>query len=315
MFARQTVRYRDIGLANAHRKITVVMTAYNTGHLVEAAVDSVLAQTHENLELMVIDDASTDDTLEVLKKLAAKDQRVRVFHSPANHGTYWSKNWCLSRADGEFVAFHDSDDRSDPTRLQTQLGAMLEGKGANAVTCHWRRVDAEDNPLVIDGTHSRMAAISLMIRRKAVLEGTGFFDSVRISADTEFIRRLHIVFGKARLRHIRQILYTGLLRDDSLTRGANSGFSWKSEGRSYVRELSGDRAAYHDSFMAWHDQNLKNTAVLKVAFPIARRHYETPVGITRGCDDQDSGAVVEMPGGSLGNSNETSGGSGRAKAS
>jgi glycosyltransferase involved in cell wall biosynthesis len=294
LFDRQSKRYLAVGAANAHRKITVVMTAYNTSHLVEAAVKSVLAQSHKNFELMVIDDDSSDDTLEVLKSLAATDARVRIFHSPTNHGTYWSKNWCLSQADGEFVAFHDSDDRSEPKRLQSQLGAMLEGAGADAVTCHWRRVDGDGNPLIIDGTTSRMAAISLMIRRQKVIEEAGFFDSVRISADTEFIRRLHIIFGKARVRYTRQILYIGLLRDGSLTRSENSGFIWKADGRSYVRELSGDRAAYHQAFMAFHDQNLTDIGVLKIAFPITKRHYATPVGITKGCGDQDTDSVQEI---------------------
>lgn len=294
MFERQTARYQALGAKNAHRKISVVMTAYNTGHLVEGAVRSVLAQTHRNFELMIIDDASTDDTLEVLKALAAEDDRIRIFHSPANHGTYWSKNWCLANATGEFVAFHDSDDTSDPLRLQTQLGAMLDAGGATAVTCHWRRVDGDGNHLIIDGTKSRMAAISLMIRKQQVLEQTGFFDSVRISADTEFLRRLYIVFGQDQLRHIRQILYTGLLRDDSLTRGENSGFKWTETGRSYVRELSGDRAAYHEAFMAWHDANRDDTSVLKVPFPLDQRRYETPTGIIRGCDDQDITAVQEV---------------------
>jgi glycosyltransferase involved in cell wall biosynthesis len=293
MFAAQTVRYRAIGAQNSHRKITVVMTAYNTGHLVENAVKSVLEQSHENFELMVIDDASSDDTLAILKRLAGSDPRVRVFHSPANHGTYWSKNWCLAHATGEFVAFHDSDDLSDPTRLQTQLGAILDKDGAAAVTCRWRRVDGEGNPLVIDGLASRMAAISLMIDRAQVVEETGFFDSVRISADTEFITRVTQVFGKKKIRHMRQILYTGLLREGSLTTGQNSGFSWKSEGRSYVRELSGDRAEYHKSFHVWHDSNQGNEAVLAVEFPQAKRKFAAPSGICRGCDDQDVSQVVE----------------------
>jgi len=293
MFEAQTVRYREIGLANAHRKITVVMTAYNTGHLVEGAVKSVLAQTHKNLELMVIDDASTDDTLSVLEELAKSDERLRVFHSPNNHGTYWSKNWCLSQANGEFVAFHDSDDLSDPTRLQTQLGAMLDGGGVAAVTCRWRRVDSEGNPLVIDGLPSRMAAISLMIDREKVVGKTGFFDSVRISADTEFITRITQVFGKKNIRHMRQILYTGLLRDGSLTTGQNSGFSWKSEGRSYVRELSGDRAEYHRAFHEWHDANIGNEEVLIVEFPQGKRQFPAPKGIRRNCDDLDVACVEE----------------------
>jgi len=293
MFARQTHRYREIGAANAHQKITVVMTAYNTGHLIKAAVKSVLAQSHQNISLMVIDDASTDDTLEVLKQLSLTDSRLRVFHSSKNHGTYWSKNWCLAMAQTEFVAFHDSDDRSDPDRLLIQLGAMLEKPGVMAATCRWRRVDGEGNELMIDGRATRMAAISLMIRRKPVLEKAGFFDSVRISADTEFITRLQRIFGVAKVRHMRQLLYTGLLRDGSLTTGVNSGFSWKSEGRSHVRELSGDRAAYHRDFHDWHAANAGIEAALFMPYPLENRKFPASDAICRGCDDPEIDAVVE----------------------
>ncbi|MBL4789501.1 MAG: glycosyltransferase family 2 protein [Kordiimonadaceae bacterium] len=295
LFARQTVRYRALGAANADRRVTVVMTAYNTGHLVEAAVASVLAQSHANLELMVIDDASTDDTLEILTTLAAKDSRLKVFHSPKNHGTYWSKNWCLSHAETDFVAFHDSDDVSDPLRLQIQLGAILDGGGVNAVTCRWERVDTEGTVLRIDGLTSRMAAISLMIRRKPVVEKTGFFDSVRISADTEFITRLTQCFGVRQIRHMRQILYTGLLREGSLTTGENSGFTWASEGITHVRQLSGDRAEYHKSFHAWHDGNVGNEKALTVAFPQAERKFSAPAAICRGCDDTNIEDVKMVP--------------------
>ncbi len=293
LFDRQTVRFRKIGAANAHRKISVVMTAYNTSHLVEGAVQSVLAQSHKNLELMVIDDASSDDTLSVLKALAEKDSRIRLFHSPKNHGTYWSKNWCLAAADGEFVAFHDSDDTSDPDRLQTQLGAMLDGgKDRVAVTCRWRRVDDKGSTLSIDGLLSRMAAISLMIKRSPVIETTGFFDSVRISADTEFITRLVQVFGHKRVFHMRQILYTGLLRAGSLTTGDNSGFRWTSNGQTHERELDGDRAAYHKSFHNWHDSNQGNEAALVVPFPQGARRFPAPEGILKNCDDTDTDCVV-----------------------
>ncbi len=294
MFAEQTRRFEAVGANHADTMITVVMTAYNTSHLVEGAVRSVLAQSHKNFELMVIDDASTDDTLDVLKKLADEDTRVRVFHSPANHGTYWSKNWCLSHARGKFVAFHDSDDLSDPMRLQTQLGAILSGN-KTAVTCRWRRVDGQGKPLNIDGLSERMAAISLMIRRVEVLEKTGFFDSVRISADTEFITRLTQVFGMKQIHHMRQVLYTGLLRDGSLTTGENSGFSWKTDnGVSFIRELSGDRADYHKHFHEWHDNNIGNEAVLTVEFPQSVRKFPAPDGIRRNCDDMNTDQVIEV---------------------
>lgn len=292
LYSRQTQRFERVGAANADKKITVIMTAYNTGHLVDAAVKSVLAQTHQNLELMVIDDASTDDTLSILEKLAENDSRVRVFHSPSNHGTYWSKNWCLAHAETDFVAFHDSDDTSQPKRLQTQLGALLS-TGSVAVTCRWNRVDDKGNILTIDGLQERTAAISLMIRRQKVLEDIGHFDCVRISADTEFIRRIHKVFGVKRLFPMRQVLYVGLLRDGSLTREKGGGFNWNIEGHSYTRALSGNREIYHDTFLEWQEDTLAKGLSMKLPFPQPERAFSAPETICRNCDDTNIEQVME----------------------
>lgn len=294
LYRRQTNRFLAVGAAAADYKVTVIMTAYNTGELVERAVRSVLAQSHSNLELMVIDDASSDDTVARLRSLAGEDERLRIFSSPVNHGTYWSKNWCLALADGDFVAFHDSDDFSDPERLRVQVGAMMAIPDLAACTCRWKRVDDEGRVLMIDGKRERMAAISLMIRRQRVLEQVGFFDTVRIAADTEFIQRLRQVFGVRGLLHLRQCLYTGLLREGSLTTAPDSGIVWQRQGDTRARAVHGNRAAYYDAFTAWHQEHLKDTSALQVSFPVEGRPFPVPEALVRGCDDHNLAQVKDV---------------------
>ncbi len=294
MFKRQTRRYRALGDMYGDVKISVVMTAHNTGHLVEAAVESVLDQSHPNLELLVIDDASTDDTVRRLRNIKYNDSRLKIFSSPTNHGTYWSKNWGIRHATGDYVATHDSDDTSHPDRLMMQLGMLKANAHAVACTARWRRINDAGDELEIDGKSERMAAISLMFDRKKVLEKTGYFDCVRISADTEFITRLEHVFGKRSVRHLRNHLYTGLLRDGSLTRGEGSGFSWQATGNSFRRELSGDRADYHKAFHAWHNAFPGNEDTLKIDFPQKERAIVAAEAIRRNCDDQDLMQVKEV---------------------
>lgn len=294
MYRRQTQRYRDLGNDYGDVKISVVMTAYNTSHLIEAAVESVLEQTHPNLELIVVDDASTDDTVRVLRNIKYNDNRLKIFSSASNHGTYWSKNWGILNATGDYVATHDSDDTSDPNRLMMQLGALKANPSAVACTARWRRVNDAGDELEIDGKSERMAAISLMFDRKRVTEQAGFYDSVRISADTEFITRLEHVFGKKQVLHLRHHLYTGLLRDESLTRGEGSGFTWQEadDGNSFTRELSGDRAAYHRAFHDWHNDPAVDS--LKIDFPLADRCFPAAESMTRGCADQNLDQVREV---------------------
>ncbi len=289
-YNKQTERYSAIGAANSERKITVVMTAYNTGTLVADAIRSVLAQSHANIELMVIDDASSDDTLAVLKKMASEDNRINLFRSPVNHGTYWSKNWCLTHASGEFVAFHDSDDVSDPKRLEMQLGAMLDGAGADAVTCRWNRITPDGDEVIINGSRSRTAMISTMIRREKILNEVGYFDTVRIAADTEYHKRLAKVLGIKRIKNMRHVLYTGLLRDESLTRGSQGGFNWKTEGNMITRSISGKRAAYQVAFENWHAE----AQSLYIAFPQLERPFRVPSSLCETCDDVNVSQVEHI---------------------
>lgn len=293
MFTNQTERYRALGDQYSDVKISVVMTAHNTGHLIVDAVKSVLNQSHPNLELLVIDDASTDDTVRQLRNIKYNDPRLRIFSSPTNHGTYWSKNWGIMHATGQYIATHDSDDTSHPDRLMMQLGAMKANPGAVACTARWRRVNADGEELEIDGRSERMAAISLMFDRGRILRDAGYYDSVRISADTEFITRLEHIFGKRSVLHLRHHLYTGLLRDDSLTRGEGSGFSWQEDGKKFRRELSGDRAAYHKAFHDWHNGPEAKQS-LHVEFPLNKRRFPAAAPMTRNCDDANLEQVKEV---------------------
>ena len=297
-FASQTTRYEALGAANGSRKITVIMTAYNTGALVKKAIQSLLFQTHQNFELMVIDDASTDDTLGILKDIAATDSRIKIYHSPVNHGTYWSKNWCLRQASNEFVAFHDSDDVSAPKRLQTQLGAILANPKRVSVNCRWERIDDDGELLTINGKRSQASMITLMCRREAVLEKIGYFDSVRIAADMEYVVRIKHAFCVRSHGSMRQVLYTALLRDGSLTRSEKGGFNWLRNGTSVTREMvPGDRADYHAAAKAWlGDAGRRRGSAVYIDFPLPERPFEAAEAICKGCADMDVNQVIKVVG-------------------
>jgi glycosyltransferase involved in cell wall biosynthesis len=107
-------------------RVSVVIPAFNAGVTLRETVNSVLMQTFGNLECLVIDDGSTDDTNELVKQLAAQDARVRllVHQRHGNQGTAQSRNLGLRCARGEFIAFLDADDAWLPTKLEKQLEIM-----------------------------------------------------------------------------------------------------------------------------------------------------------------------------------------------
>jgi glycosyltransferase involved in cell wall biosynthesis len=107
-------------------RVSVVIPAFNASATLRETVNSVLMQTFGDLECLVIDDGSIDDTNELVQKLAAQDARVRllVHQRHGNHGTAQSRNLGLRCARGEFVAFLDADDAWLPDKLERQLKVM-----------------------------------------------------------------------------------------------------------------------------------------------------------------------------------------------
>lgn len=104
--------------------ISVVMPVYNGERTVLSSINSILSQTYSNIELIVIDDISTDKTIDILKSI--KDPRVRVLSHPVRSGVGAIRRFGTSYAKGEYVAIQDADDISFPDRLESQLAYMQE---------------------------------------------------------------------------------------------------------------------------------------------------------------------------------------------
>ncbi|WP_298997927.1 glycosyltransferase family A protein [uncultured Desulfovibrio sp.] len=112
-------------MSSSTPEITVAMPAYNAAsHLLEA-IESILAQSFEDFELLVVDDGSTDNTLALAQSCA--DKRVRVERLPANKGRATARNMAMGRARGRYLAWMDADDIAMPHRLEAQH-ACLEAK-------------------------------------------------------------------------------------------------------------------------------------------------------------------------------------------
>src|SRR5450631_849992 len=91
--------------------VSVLMTAFNREKLIGQAIESVLASTYSDLELIVVDDGSSDSTVEIAKDYAAKDDRIKVFINEKNLGDYPNRNRAASHAKGKYIKFVDSDDK------------------------------------------------------------------------------------------------------------------------------------------------------------------------------------------------------------
>jgi len=121
------------------------MCTYNGRGFVEQAVADIQAQSYPNWELVISDDGSTDGTRDSLSGLP-KDERIRIILQPENVGYVHNKNFAIGEARGELITQQDQDDRSDPERLQRQLGA-LQSSGLEIAACGYRRLDSNGRTL------------------------------------------------------------------------------------------------------------------------------------------------------------------------
>lgn len=118
--------------------VSVIMPVHNASAWLRRAIDSVLAQSHGNLELVAVDDASQDDSPAILETYARTDTRIRVQRQPANAGVAAARNTGIAAARGDFIAFLDADDWWHPAKLERQLAAMRESGALISYAAYWR---------------------------------------------------------------------------------------------------------------------------------------------------------------------------------
>lgn len=156
-------------------KISVIIPCYNSQKYLSACMDSVLAQTFEDFEAILIDDGSKDNTLAIARRYAEKDSRVRVL-AKENGGVAAARNLALEHAQGEWVTFVDSDDLLPPDALDTLLSGVNDG--VDLVVCAHETFDEtgrretvipETRWMDLSGERKRRAAALRLIEGDSVL--------------------------------------------------------------------------------------------------------------------------------------------------
>ena len=113
--------------------ISVIIPAYNAQVHLKRCLDSVCGQSYKDIEVVLVDDGSTDSTLQICEEYAKQDSRIRVFHKE-NGGVAAARNLALDRAEGAMIAFSDADDYYEPMMLERLHDAMLK-HDADMVCC------------------------------------------------------------------------------------------------------------------------------------------------------------------------------------
>jgi glycosyltransferase involved in cell wall biosynthesis len=254
-------------------KITVIIPAWNAQDTIMPAAQSILDQTWQPLEVIVVDDASSDGTWAKLQSLAAADDRVRIIRNTVNVGPYVSKNIALRHATGAYVTGHDADDWAHPQRLERHMTEVQKSGGTlrasltsmlrmqpNGAFGHFSTVGA----FSADGI-ARVASISCLFEHRLLSEELGFWDSVRFGADSEMIARTRAVLG-CDIPVLNQISMICLDLESSLTNHPEHGIRT-------TNGLSDTRKNYKDSWSRWIDQTLASEGAY-LPFLQKKRRYD-----------------------------------------
>jgi hypothetical protein len=251
--------------------VTVCIACYNAEAYVEEAILSILNQTYRNLEIFLVDDRSEDKTLEILKRLAAYDTRISVMENSQNSGTYVSRNKIFSLAKGKYFTILDADDFALPDRIAMQV-AHLEGNPDHVgVMTDWLRLDMDCRVHfrhAWGGSYQHEAVATLMISTNQARSTIGYWDSVRFSADTEYLYRLRKVFGKKNVSLLKKPTVLALQHSASLTNHPVTGMNVGG-----MQALSPARSKYRSAWKKWHEAEGEK---IFMEFPSPRRPFSCP---------------------------------------
>jgi Glycosyl transferase family 2 len=257
--------------------ISVLMPVFNAAQTLGYAVDSILGQSWRNLELLVVDDASQDDSWPRLQAIAARDPRLKLMRTTRNVGPYVAKTLALRAARGAYITGHDSDDWAHPHRLERHMAAHQAQSTALPLSLTWGlRLGPDGAPTHISQARTdlsqdgfvRRVPVSCLFEAAFLHQRLGAWDSVRFGADTELLMRAEHQLG-VRLRELPVI---GMLCRDapgSLSNDALHGT------RLQGNRLSPTRRDYLAAIRRWLQSQPASLAPA-LPLPHSPRHYPAP---------------------------------------
>lgn len=237
--------------------VSILVTAYNAKNTIQTCILSLINQTYANIEIIVINDNSDDDTLTIIQDLAKKDGRIKCLNLPKNTGTFVAKSIGAMYATGEFLTCQDSDDFAHPQKIAIQVQALLKNKNLIATTSYWLRIDSQGNYYARQYyPFLRQNPASPLFRREQVQNDIGLWHSAWTGADSEFWARLKLYYGDDKILAIKQPLTFASHLNNSLM---NSKLFGVHNQKSALARLD-----YWENWQLWHIDCLAKKQSLKM---------------------------------------------------
>lgn len=196
VFANAAEATKDVQPVTNGPRVSVVMSAFNADlDLLKASLASVLGQSHQNVEVFVVDDASNRENSDALREAVDGLDRVTYFRLDENSGPYVGRNLAIEAATGDFIAIQDADDWSHPERFALQLEAFAASPTLQLVTTPHIRIDKYGRVQMEAGFSILGDGPMTSMFRKSAFESIGRFANVRSRGDVEMRERIRSYYG------------------------------------------------------------------------------------------------------------------------
>ena len=173
-----------------NQKVSIIIPNYNNGLFIEKCINSILSNTWENLEIIFIDDLSTDNSLEIVKSKFSENPKVRIYQNHTNMGTYYSINRGIILANGHYILNVGSDDFIEPDMIEvcmnTAIFSNLRKKWGYGV--NFQRLYVKPNN-INQITHINRSNSFVFLFRRELFNRLGYFQNSRFGADSEYLKR------------------------------------------------------------------------------------------------------------------------------
>ncbi len=197
--------------------VTCIIPVFNSEKYIESAIESVLNQTYKNIEIIVIDDGSTDDTPKLIKQYDGKIRYIRQ----ANSGSAAARNLGISNSSGEFIGFLDSDDMWDKNKITLQLECLENNLRTEVCLCNIKIINEkgsripDDNYVIV----TPYSVCSILIKTEAIKKVGYFNNNLKFGEDTDWFMKIKEM--EIPVKILKDKLVYARLHKDNLTNSFN----------------------------------------------------------------------------------------------
>ena len=210
--------------------VSIIMPVYNCSKYLDKSITSILNQSYQNLEILIADDGSTDESKSIIEKYAAKDNRIRCYHNESNLGYLQTVNKLFKLCNGDYIGFQDADDFSELERIEIQLLEFQKDSSLQACMCSYNRIFYQGAKTIVEenvleyswekinkNTRPFPYCAASIILKKEVLEKHGGYNVYFDRIGAEHLYWILKIALEDKVISINKVLYNYVYNNNSFT--------------------------------------------------------------------------------------------------